>query len=342
MMVPHVEREIYSQGTAWRSALEAVSLKREALGSLLKANIGREVRFLGSGSSYYLGIAAAPFWGRAGWSTRVLPSGEQMLYSDAYATPQPPVAIGVSRSGSTTEILRAFERVKQAGASTIGISTRVGTPMDQMCDVMVHVTGAQEESTVQTRSFSAQLLAVQAIARTINHDDGLLDPLTKLAPGWIEAADGRMTELSGNFARIFVLGTGSRWGVAMEGALKLKETSLTEAEAFHTLEFRHGPKSMVDEETLVVGLISDTAREAEMAVLREMQALGGKVLAVGVNLESESGIDSLSFPAGAASLPEDHRSVLYLPPLQLLAYRRGVGKGLDPDRPRNLTFAVEL
>lgn len=341
-MTPHIEREIRAQGQAWQSALDAVRARHDPLVSLLERARGSEVRFLGSGSSYYLGVATAPSWGRRGWSTRALPSGEEVLHGDAYPAPRPPLVIGVSRSGATTETLRALEGAKRNGSPTIGITTKTDTPMDDLCDVMLHVVGAQEESTVQTRSFSAQFLASQAIARIGAAGAGgsaAFDALPSLADAWIAAADAHVEPFARRFERIFVLGTGTRWGLAMEGALKLKETSLTDSEAFHSLEFRHGPKSMIDEETLVVGLVGERTRGPELAVLREMEALGATVIAVGPGLDEEAALNPLSFPEGA---PDGANGVLYLPPLQWLAYRRGVVKGLDPDHPRNLTFAVEL
>jgi glucosamine--fructose-6-phosphate aminotransferase (isomerizing) len=141
-------------------------------------------------------------------------------------------------------------------------------------------------------------------------------------------------------SQVFFLGSGPRYGLACEAMLKLKEMSLTTSEAYHFLEFRHGPKSMVDETTLVVGLVSDAAREAETAVLREMKELGATIWIL-----AESGHD-LSWADHVvlfeSNLPELCRLPLYLPVLQLFAYYRSVGKGLDPDAPRHLDAVVQL
>lgn len=340
-MTPHIEREIYAQASAWRAALEVVRSRRAELTKLMARASGREVRLLGSGSSYYLGVASAPTWGRHGWTARALPSAEQVLHAGDYA-PAAPLAVAVSRSGATTETLRALEILREAGGLALGVTTETNTPMDALCDVTLHLTEAREASTVQTRSFSAQLLAVNAVAWLAREGTDRLTPFERtaaVADGWIASADAHVTPLATRFERIYVLGTGTRWGLAMEGALKLKETSLTESEAFQTLEFRHGPKSMVDDTTLVVGLVGPRTRETELAVLREMRELGASVLAIGPDIEADTDLSPLAFPP---DLPEAAQHVLYLPPLQLLAYRRGLAKGLDPDHPRNLSFAVEL
>jgi glucosamine--fructose-6-phosphate aminotransferase (isomerizing) len=113
----------------------------------------------------------------------------------------------------------------------------------------------------------------------------------------------------------------------------MKEMTLTHSEPFHFLEFRHGPMSMVNKKAVVVGLISESNFSHEKAVLNEMQALGGKIVALG-----ESGVD-IAFESG---IPESVRGVLYLPVLQLMAFYRSLAKGLNPDRPNNLEAVVKL
>jgi glucosamine--fructose-6-phosphate aminotransferase (isomerizing) len=90
---------------------------------------------------------------------------------------------------------------------------------------------------------------------------------------------------------------------------------------------------MVGSSALVIGLLSDANRSYEGAVLRDMRSLGARVLSLG---ESETDI---AFDSG---LPEATRNVLYLPPLQLMAYHRALAKGLNPDQPQNLDAVVEL
>jgi glucosamine--fructose-6-phosphate aminotransferase (isomerizing) len=109
--------------------------------------------------------------------------------------------------------------------------------------------------------------------------------------------------------------------------------TLTHSEPFYFMEFRHGPMSMVSQTSMVIGLLSSSQRGHEQAVLRDMEALGSNVISL-----AESDAD-LSFASG---LPEAARNVLYLPPLQLMAYYRAVAKGLNPDNPMHLSAVVEL
>ncbi len=135
------------------------------------------------------------------------------------------------------------------------------------------------------------------------------------------------------FDRFYFLGSGIRYGLACEVNLKMKEMTLTHSEPFHFLEFRHGPMSMVNEKAVVVGMLSDANRLHEAKVLSEMKTLGGTVLSLG---EQDADV---SFGSG---IPENIRGVLYLPVLQLMAFYRSVAKGMNPDRPNNLTAVVKL
>jgi glucosamine--fructose-6-phosphate aminotransferase (isomerizing) len=133
--------------------------------------------------------------------------------------------------------------------------------------------------------------------------------------------------------RIYFLGSGERFGLGCELSLKMKEMCLTHSESFHFMEFRHGPKAMVNSNTLVVGLVSELNADYEQAVLADIKRLGAKVISIG-----EHNTD-ISFNSG---LEEVFRNVLYLPFGQMMAHERAMVKGLDPDHPTNLDAVVKL
>ena len=136
-----------------------------------------------------------------------------------------------------------------------------------------------------------------------------------------------------DFDRFYFLGSGIRYGLACEANLKMKEMTLTHSEPFHFLEFRHGPMSMVNQNAVVVGLLSEANGAHEANVLSEMGTLGGVVLSLG---EKDADVNFQS------DIPESVRGVLYLPVLQLMAFYRSVAKGLNPDKPNHLTSVVQL
>lgn len=343
MSLPHTLHEIRSQADAWRSALNAVEGVPRNIVERLKPELTGQVRFIGAGSSFYLGMSASVTWGRAGFLACALPASEQILHQAAYPLPPDSIAIAVSRSGTTTETLEALRRMRGDNLLRIGITTDGSSELRSEVDLVLEVTDGRETSIVQTRSFSGQLVASQALAFCAIGDEEASAGLARLADAadtWLAAVDESAAELAPNFRRAYVLGSGERWGLALEGALKLKETSLSEAEAFQFLEFRHGPQSMVDPETLIVGLVSERSRQEELAVLSDASRLGAKVLAIGEGLRNEDrSMITWSFESAAC---ERAYGAMYLPALHLLAYYRSLAKGLDPDRPRHLSFSVML
>ena len=113
------------------------------------------------------------------------------------------------------------------------------------------------------------------------------------------------------------LGSGLNYGLASEVMLKMKEMSISVSEVFHFMEFRHGPMSMITPNSLVIGLISDTGREEELKVLKDMKQLGATTMAL---VENAKGIDVDHVIELGSKISELSRGALYLPVLQLIAF----------------------
>jgi len=306
--------------------------------------------FTGCGSTYYAAqILAAAFQALTGVPARGLPASEVFLFpwtipGDAART----WLVAVSRSGETTETLRALEAYRKAGGQkALAITCYEDSPMAGMCDLCLVMRDAEEESIAQTRALTAMLVGGLFCAGLVAGDEALLDQLRRLPDAARALMDGgfRTAEELGkraNLGQVFFLGSGPLHGAANEAMLKLKEMSLTISQAFHFLEFRHGPISMVDESTLMVGLLSQAALEEELAVLKETRALGATALALVPEelAASCAEVDHvIALPRGFDDLA---RLPLYLPPLQWLAWHRAVVRQLNPDRPRHLTPVVYL
>ncbi len=347
----HTLSEITHQQEAWESALRAVGANADALCGLWQSRAWREVLFVGCGSTHYLSRAAADLLAsHAGIPAKGIPASELLLYPDAVlaarAGAEPPLLVAISRSGRTTETVQAIDVYRRrAGGAVVALTVYPNTPMTGAANMALIAKEAHEESVAQTRSFASMYLLACGVVGVLGKDQDYFAQLRRL-PDRAEALlgeAGEMTEAIGadmTLERFFFLGGGLRYGLAREAMLKMKEMSLTYAEAFHFMEFRHGPMSMVDDRTLVVGLVAESTQAHEVAVLREMQALGAHVLALseGGNLELP-GARQIALRGG---VEESALGVLYLPPLQLIAYHRALKKGLNPDRPTNLEAVVIL
>jgi glucosamine--fructose-6-phosphate aminotransferase (isomerizing) len=337
----HTYAEITSQPAAWAEAVQMVRANVARLKAIHPTDY-RQVLFTGCGSTYYLSLSAAALTqALTGAVCRALPASELLLYADSAYPGQGgrTLLVAVSRSGTTTETLRAIEAFQVARRGGIVVVTNYPeSPMATMGDVNITIPAGREESVAQTRSFASMYVAYSALSAVWGNNDGLLNSLDGLKPVGerllrdYDALARRWGE-DKSLNQIFFLGSGPRYGLACELALKMKEMSLTVVEPFHFLEFRHGPMSMVTPQTLIVALLSDAARAQEDAVVKQMAGLGGKTLTL-----AESGAD-VSFGSG---IPELMRGALYLPALHLVAYYRSMSKGLDPDQPHNLSKVIEL
>lgn len=331
----HTYNEIKSQTEAWAQALDVVHASH-----LPKAGDYDMVLFTGCGSTYYLSLAAAALYQElTGHAARAVPAGELLLNSQTVVRDNiSHLLVASSRSGTTIETVKAVEKFKNEKRGDVVVITNYAEVLSRSADVNIVIDKGQEESVAQTRSFASMYVAVTAFCAQMAGRGDLVEALKplpvigKLLMSKYEAYAKSLGE-NLNFDRFYFLGSGLRYGLACEVNLKMKEMTLTHSEPFHFLEFRHGPMSMVHAQAVVVGMLSDSNRMHEMKVLSEMKMLGGTVASLG---ESEADV---CFESG---IPESIRSVLYLPVLQLMAFYRSLAKGLNPDRPTNLTAVVKL
>ena len=330
-------REIKSQPEAWAQALDVVHA------SLLpKAGDYDQVLFSGCGSTYYLSLAAAALYQElTGRAARAVPGGELLLNPLASVgrnSISSNLLVAISRSGTTTETVKAIERFKAEKRGEVVVISNYDEALSTYADVSIVIPKGQEESVAQTRSFASMYVAVTAFCAKMAGRGDLLDAMRELPEIGnlvIGKYEGYAKSLGENLSydRFYFLGSGIRYGLACEVNLKMKEMTLTHSEPFHFLEFRHGPMSMVNQNAVVVGMLSDANRVHEAKVLSEMKELGGTVAGFG---EKEADV------CFESNIPEEVRGVLYLPVLQLMAFYRSVAKGLNPDRPNNLTAVVKL
>ncbi len=332
-------REITTQTAAWAEAIDNVIARAPAIKGLEVAS-QRQVLCVGCGSTYYLALSAASLLqSRTGAIVRAFPASELLLNPRSAYVDGRNLLIAISRSGATSETLRVVADFRAKRLGKVIVLTNYGdSPIAEHGDIVLAMTKGQEVSVAQTRSFASMYVAATAIADLLGPDalrgafkEALIDCGDRLMHDHHDLALGLAADRK--IRQVFFLGSGPRHGLANEVSLKLKEMSQTVSEPFHFFEFRHGPISMVDAETLVVGMVSEEGYDHEMAIMKDVRSLGGKTLTIG-----EKGTD-VEFRSGVA---EYARNVLYLPVLQLFACHRAMSLGKNPDTPRNLSAVVEL
>ena len=340
--------EILSQPLCWTTCLKDLRESGTLKGVAAKFAGAREWLFIGCGSSYYVAqAAAATMTALTAKPSRAVPASELLLFPELVLVPEGCVPVLISRSGRTSEVVKAAEALRARGIATLGISCAPGQKLETLVTNAIVLSAADEQSTVMTRSFTSMLMALQALAATIaGREDFLAAQLAIIKPAekLLDAMPRRLNKFveQHQFADYVCLGQGPLFGIACESALKLTEMSLSYGQSFHTLEFRHGPKSIVSKDTLIMFLLSESGFKSELEVLEEIKALGGTTMVV-ANRASER-------VRAAADLlveldiqaPELSRLPLYLPPQQLMGLYTGLKKDLDPDNPKNLSRVVLL
>lgn len=330
----HTYNEIKSQTQAWAQALDVTNAS-----DLPKAGDYDQVIFTGCGSTYYQSLSAAALYQiQTGRPARAIPGGELLLNSQTVLSNQKTLLVAISRSGTTTETVKAVEKFKSENRGDVLVISNYNETLSRMANVNIVIDKGQEESVAQTRSFASMFVAVSALCARMAGKDNLLTEiaaLPKIGNTLMEKYETYAKEIGENleFDRFYFLGSGIRYGLACEVNLKMKEMTLTHSEPFHFMEFRHGPMSMVNQQAVVAGMLSDANRVHEAKVLSEMKMLGGTVASFG---ESEADV------CFESNISENMRAVLYLPVLQLMAFYRSLAKGFNPDRPKNLTAVVKL
>ena len=288
-----IEHELASQPLTWRKAAQQASAAAEDL-----PKRGDRVAIIGCGTSYFIAQAMAALSEAAG-------HGE----TDAYAASEAQLSRGydavlaVSRSGTTTEVLNALERVPDS-TQTMAICAVADSPLPAAVKKVVLLEFADEDSVVQTRFATGALALFRAL---------LDDPVNELSDAAEDALREPLPEALAHFRQIVFLASGWGVGVANEAALKLREAAGAWTEAYPVMEYRHGPISALTPRTLVWALGA-----VDGGVLDEAAAAGATV------------VDNRRDPM--VELVMIHRAAVAL----------ANARGLDPDQPRFLSRSVVL
>jgi glucosamine--fructose-6-phosphate aminotransferase (isomerizing) len=341
--------EILSQPGCWAQCLADLQGKKD-LQTARERFSAAEWLFLGCGSSYYVAQSAAACWSPlTGLRAKAAPASELLLFPDTLLPGAGGVVpVLISRSGRTTEVLRAAEYLEGTrDVRTLAITCSPGQPLQQAASASIVLPAANEQSPVMTRSFTSMLLACQMLAAAVAGDHALLGDLRRmpaLAEALPAALYARLLEFvaAHQFTNYVYLGQGAFYGLACEAALKITEMSCSFAQPFHTMEFRHGPKAMVSPQVLVTFLLSDTSYEAEASVMAEVKRLGATTLVVANAADERVRANADLVIELGLDVPECARIPAYALIGQLLGIATALKKDLNPDQPRNVSRVVVL
>lgn len=353
-------KEIHEQPAAVRDTLSPrikdgkVDLSELALDEETIRGV-RRIYIVGCGSAYHVGVAARYVIESLARVPVEVDVASEFRYRDPVLEPDS-LAIIISQSGETADTLAALRLCKDRGVRTIGIVNVVGSSIAREADATLYTWAGPEIAVATTKAYSTQLAACYLLAIAFGQVRGVLDDdraaalVTELQalPDKIEktlADKERIQWFASKYANahdVFFIGRGLDYAVALEGSLKFKEISYIHSEAFAAGEMKHGPISLVEKGTLVVGILTQPELyEKTVSNLVEAKSRGAFLMGLtsygNYNIE-----DTAGFTVYVPKTDPHFAISLSVIPLQLLAYYVSCAKGLDVDKPRNLAKSVTV
>lgn len=322
------ERSIFEQFGYWEMA------------NLPDAMTDRTSRYvvIGCGTSYNLALSIAAILCSRGFDAVAVPAGEWLSRPSSYANQQPSnlKVIALSRSGETTETVNAAAASRRRGIEVTSLTCASPCSLADNSDRTLYFETHPDEGIVMTSSASLMLMGAMALAG-VPFTPGFHEPASALLARFAETDLGILDGRS----HIVFLGGGALYGIALEACLKLQEMSLSFSQAFHPLEYRHGPISLVDEHFAALMLFNPPTRADEESVIVDVLAKGGAVIGLDGTRSSVSGSggDSLNLGVDGSA---DHLPLTVLPALQFFGESVARKKNLDTTAPRHLTKVVVL
>jgi len=346
-----VEETVGDRVRNGRIELESLGLSNEEIRNL------RRIVILACGTAYHAGVVARYVieeWAR-------IPVEHDIASEWRYRNPvltKDTLVIGISQSGETADTLAALRLARSSGAHTLGITNMMGTQITREVDAVLYTRAGLEMGVAASKTFTAQVslfyvlaLKLAQVRRTMPDDviASLAAEVEGLPTKISEFLEGEHPKIIEEIARHhydkpFFLYLGRHIGlpVCLEGALKLKEISYIPTEAYSAGEMKHGPIALLDEDTPVVCIATDShVYDKVVSNIQETRARGAKVIAIA----TEGNEDIQHHADDVIYVPRTHpflQATLAVLPLQLLAYRIARLRGLNIDQPRNLAKTVTV
>ena len=353
-------KEIHEQPRAITDTLNSV-LKEEVIDLSDIGLTEDEIKGVGRiyivacGSAYHVGMAAQYVLEDLAKIPVRVELASEFRYRSLLLEPDSLVII-VSQSGETADSLAALREAKKRGIKTLGIVNVVGSSIAREADSVFYTLAGPEISVATTKAYSTQLIAMYVLAVQFAKVRGVIDEEAYVGyirelrslPEKIEKIIEDKERLQwfaskqANAKDVFFVGRGIDYACCMEGSLKMKEISYIHSEAYAAGELKHGTISLIEDGTLVIGVLTQPELyEKTVSNLVECKSRGAYLMAVttygNYNIE-----DTADFVIYIPKTDPHFTVSLAVIPLQLMGYYVSVAKGLDVDKPRNLAKSVTV
>lgn len=311
--------------------------------------------FIACGSAYHVGMAAKYSIEKM---TRVpveVDLASEFRYRDPILVPNSMVII-ISQSGETADSLAAMRLAKEMGVPTLAVVNVIGSSIAREADHVMYTYAGPEIAVATTKAYSAQLICTYILGIALGIAKGRIDQEKETA--YINALEKLPDQISkiledkeriqwfaskyANAHDVFFIGRGLDYAICLEGSLKMKEISYIHSEAYAAGELKHGTISLIEDGTLVIGVMTQNdLYEKTRSNLVEVKARGAYLMGL-TNYGNYSTEDTVNFAVYVPKTEAPFTASLAVIPLQLMGYYLSVAKGLDVDKPRNLAKSVTV
>ena len=330
-------KEISEQKRTVPQVLVKKTKALEEVAQLIK--IGYKPVLLACGSASYCGLAAQYIF--ADLDIEAINYGAYEYSPFAGLVNDKTLIFAISQSGETADTLLAVKEAKKKGAKIVSVINALGSSLERLSDYLLPVEAGPEIAVVSTKGFTAQLATFFALYSVIKKSDPqrFIHTFTE----WIQ--NKNLHEIILNCAKgllksehVYLIGKHINYPAVLEFALKLKETGYIHAEAFASGELKHGVLTLIQPETPCIVLTAkDSVLKEVVSSAIELKSRGGYIIGVGPT--NNKAFDYFIETPDSGPLYSIFYNVVVG---QLLGYYLGIGRGTDPDKPRNLAKSVTV
>ena len=349
-------KEIYEQPNSLKDGLRLQEQYLDLLTQFLDR--GKDVFLVAAGTSFHSCLAGSYILSKLARITSIPVVSSEFMERYGSTVGIDSVVLTVSQSGETYDTLKAIDHARMKAATVLGITNTVGSTLTRVSRAYLIQQSGPEIGVAATKTFTSQVLVLAQMALRLAKNKGKLsqDELDELdkklqkVPGWVEESLERLGDPIQKLAEsimdeeLFVfLGRGISAATALEARLKVLEITYVPSLAYPAGESKHGPISIIEDGvTCIFVCPQGETRPHIVGSIMEMKSRGARIISICE--EGDSDIIRLSdqvieMPKG---IPEVLSPIVYIAPMQLLAYKLAVMKGLDPDMPRNLAKSVTV
>ncbi len=311
-----------------------------------------QIFLVGCGTSYNSCLVGAYYFNKIA-NTPVYPLlASEFIELYGNAVDEKTVIVCVSQSGETKDVINIVNYCEKIGKGVVlGVLNTLGSSLAHRSKVYLPLACDPEISVPATKTFINQLVLMFYVAVNlaekkgldIDNYYGLADKIPELIEETMKTTNEKCKEVAKTLVNrkdLYYLGYGINFGIAMEGALKIKEVSYIHCEGMYSAEFKHGPLSIIEKDYPVV--FATNPDEAHMVIshMNEISCRDGKVITV-----SQKNDDLANYSSEYVTVPDSHyflSPIINVVPLQLIAYYTSIDKGIDPDFPRNLSKTLTV